>query len=100
MLNCQLPLLLDQPAPSHRDMLLEIACQPNSALPSDLLRLVRESISLAEELDNGAHGGSSWLHGDLHPSNILWDGQQAAREVLLKERVRVLAREMGRPEVY
>ena len=135
MLNCQLPLLLDQPAPSHRDMLLEIACQPNSALPSDLLRLVRESISLAEELDNGAHGGSSWLHGDLHPSNILWDGQQAAwrvidpkgyrgpqvmalgryshnflddeleslgqsvsdaaREVLLKEQVRVLAREMG-----
>ena len=82
MLNCQLPLLLDQPAPRHRDMLLEIACQPNSALPSDLLRLVRESISLAEELDNGAHGGSSWLHGDLHPSNILWDGQQAAWRVI------------------
>ena len=59
-------------------MLLQIARQPNSALPSDLLRLVRESISLAEELDNGAHGGSSWLHGDLHPSNILWDERQAA----------------------
>ena len=55
----QLPLPLDQPVPSHRDMLLEIARQPNSALPSDLLWLVRESISLAEELDNGAHGGSS-----------------------------------------
>ncbi len=119
-------------------MLLEIARQPNSALPSDLLRLVRESISLAEELVNGAHGGFIWLHGDLHPSNILWDGRQAAwrvidpkgyrgpqvmalgrylhnflddeleslgqsvsdaaREVLLKERVRVLAREMGQPE--
>ena len=59
LLNRQLPLPLDQPVPSHRDMLLEIARQPNSALPSDLLWLVRESISLAEELDNGAHGGSS-----------------------------------------
>ena len=73
---------LDQPAPSLRDMLLEIARQPNSALPSDLPLLVRESISLAEELDNGAHGGPSWLRGDLHPSNILRDGQQAARRVI------------------
>ena len=78
LLNCQLPLPLDLPAPSHRDMLLQIARQPNSALPPDLLRLVRESISFAEELDNGAPGGPCWLHGDLHPSNILWDGQQAA----------------------
>ena len=62
LLNCQLPLPLDQPAPSHRDMLLEIARQPNSALPSDLLWLVRESISLAEELDNGAHGGSTEIY--------------------------------------
>jgi len=138
LLNCQLPLPLDQPAPSHRDMLLEIAHQPNSALPPDLLRLVRESILLAEKLDDGMLGGACWLHGDLHPSNILWDGQQAtwraidpkgyrgppvmalgrylhnfldveleslgqsvsnaAREALLKERVRVMAPEMGQPE--
>ena len=35
LLNCQLPLPLDLPAPSHRDMLLQIARQPNSALPPD-----------------------------------------------------------------
>ena len=80
LLDCQLPLPLDQPAPSHRDMLLEIARQPNSALPSDLLRLVRESISLAEELDNGANGGSSWLHGDLHPSNYYGMGSKLLGE--------------------
>ena len=76
--NCQLPLLPDQPAPSHRDMLLEVARKPDSALPSDLLRLVRESILPAEKLDDGTLGGVCWLHGDLHPSNILWGGQQAA----------------------
>lgn len=72
--NCQLPLLPDQPAPSHRDMLLEVARKPDSALPSDLLRLVRESILPAEKLDDGTLGGVCWLHGDLHPSNILWGG--------------------------
>ena len=138
MLNCQLPLPLDQPAPSHRDMLLDVARQPDSALRPDLLRLVRESILLAEKLDDGTLGAACWLHGDLHASNILWDGQQAAwraidpkgykgppvmalgrylhnflddeleslgqsvsnatRETLLQERVKVFAREMGKPE--
>ena len=83
LLNCQLPLPLDLPAPSHRDMLLQIARQPNSALPPDLLRLVRESISFAEELDNGAPGGPCWLHGDLHPSNILWMGSKLLGEQLI-----------------
>ena len=119
-------------------MLLEIAGQLNSALPLDLLRLVHESILLAERLDNGTHGGACWLHGDLHPSNILWDGQQAAwraidprgyqappvmalgryahnllddetksvsqsvsnaaREMLLRERVEIMARAISRSE--
>ena len=78
LLNCHLPLPLDQPAPSHHDMLLEVAREPDSALPSDLLRLVRESILLAEKLDDGTFGSACWLHGDLHPSNILWDERQAA----------------------
>ena len=78
LLNCQLPLPLDQPAPSHRDMLLDVARQPDSALPPDLLRLVHDSILHAEKLDDGTLGAACWLHGDLHPSNILWDGQQAA----------------------
>ena len=78
LLNCQRPLPLDQPAPSHRDMLLDVARQPDSALPPDLLRLVHDSILHAEKLDDGTLGAACWLHGDLHPSNILWDGQQAA----------------------
>ena len=78
LLNCHLPLPLDQPAPSHHDMLLDVAREPDSALPPDLLWLVRESILLAEKLDDGTFGSACWLHGDLHPSNILWDERQAA----------------------
>ena len=59
-------------------MLLDVAREPDSALPPDLFRLVRESILLAEKLMMerlGVLAGSTEIYT---PSNILWDGKQAA----------------------
>lgn len=68
--------------PSGYDQLLKQALDgaPDN-VPQDFLNLVRDAIELLAELSRGPMGEIRWLHGDLHPRNILWDSVREFRAI-------------------